>query len=59
MLVAYGIPSQENPAKEGLTPHLKLHHFLTLHKKHISFSFIKKNTNKLNLLRHHELHDFP
>ena len=32
MLVAYGIPSQKNLAKEGLTFHLKLEHFPTLHK---------------------------
>ena len=32
MLVAYRIQSQENQAKEGLTLHLKLEHFPTLHK---------------------------
>ena len=31
MLVAYGKPSQEKSAKEGLTLRLKLEHFLTLH----------------------------
>ena len=31
-LVAYGIPSHENQAKEGLTLRLKLEHFLPLHK---------------------------
>ena len=40
MLVAYKIPSQENQAKEGLTPLLKLEHFPTL--THTSFKFIKK-----------------
>ena len=40
MLVTYRIPSQENQAKEGLTPLLKLEHFPTL--THTSFKFIKK-----------------
>ena len=31
-VVAYGIPSQKKQAKEGLTFHLKLEHFLTIHK---------------------------
>ena len=32
MILPYGIPSQKNQAKEGLTLRLKLEHFPTLHK---------------------------
>ena len=45
MLVPYGIPSQKNKAKKGLTLRVKLEQFPTLH-KHISFRFIKKNNVK-------------
>ena len=31
MIVSYGIPSQKNQVKEGLTLRLKLNHFPTLH----------------------------
>ena len=37
MPVEYGIPSQENQVKEGLTRRLKLEHFLTLHKRKMSY----------------------
>ena len=43
MLVAYQIPSQENKAKEGLTPRLKLEHFPTLHKHIYLLDIYKKN----------------
>ena len=32
MLVAYGIPSQNNQAEKGLIPRVKFGHFPTLHK---------------------------
>ena len=44
MLVEYGISSQENQAKEGLTLSLKLEHFLTLH-KHIYLLDLCKKKN--------------
>ena len=64
MIVPYGIPSQKNQAKEGLTLRLKLEHFPTLH-KHVYLldlqikKMSKQNKNKLDLPRHHEPQDFP
>ena len=43
MIVSYGIPSQKNPAKEGLTLRLKLKHFPTLHKYIYLLDLYKKN----------------
>ena len=42
MLVEYGIPSQENQAKEGLTLRIKLKHFPTLHKHIYLLDLYKK-----------------
>ena len=42
MIVPYGLPSQKNQAKEGLTLHLKLEHFPTLHKHIYLLDFKKK-----------------
>ena len=42
MIVPYGIPSQKNKAEEGLTPHLKLEHFPTLHKHIYLLDIYKK-----------------
>ena len=58
-VVAYGIQSQKKQAKEGLTLRLKLEHFLTIHKHIYHLNLYKKNRNKLNLPRHHEIQDFP
>ena len=43
MIVPYGIPSQKNKAKEGLTLRLKLEHFPTLHKHIYPLDLEKKN----------------
>ena len=52
MIVPYGIPSQKNQAKEGLTLRLKLEHFLTLHKHIYLLDLCKKkeciNKTKIN-----------
>ena len=49
MIVPYGIPSQKNPAKEGLTLRLKLEHFPTLHKHIYLLDLKKKCTNKTKI----------
>ena len=42
MLVPYGIPSQKNKAKKGLTLRLKLEHLPTLHKHIYLLDLLKK-----------------
>ena len=45
MIVPYGIPSQKNQAKEGLTIRLNLEHFPTLHKHIYLLDLYIKNNN--------------